>query len=98
MPQILWCLKVRCGCALQITLIILWDKGISIHGPAATVYQIIRIFRLIRFASLMRRLYATATAAGGSILPAFTVKPHYAYFVNLIYGGLAMLSFFSCLM
>ncbi|CAL8463823.1 g3357 [Coccomyxa elongata] len=82
----------------QITLIILWDNGINVHGTAATVYQIIRIFRMVRFASLMRRLYATATAAGGTILPAFSVKPHYAYFVNLIYGGLAMLSFFSCLM
>ncbi len=83
---------------LQITLIILWDKGINVHGTAATVYQIIRIFRMVRFASLMRRLYATATAAGGSILPASSVKPHYAYFVNLVYGGLAILSFFSCLM
>lgn len=83
---------------MQITLIILWDCGVNISGPVSTVYQIIRILRIIRFVSLMNRLYATAIAAGGAIFPALNVKPQYAYFVNLIYGGLAILSFLSCIM
>lgn len=29
---------------------------------------------------------------------ALNVKPQYAYFINLIYGGAAILSFLSCLM
>lgn len=62
------------------------------------IYQIIRILRMIRFASLMNRLYATAVAVGGSVIPGGAVKPQYAFFINLIYGGLAILSFLSCLL
>ena len=87
-------------CAVQIVLI-----GISQSGAAdlsgssvTTVYQIIRILRMIRFASLMNRLYAAAIAAGGAILPALNLSPAYAYFFNLIYGGFVILSFLSCLM
>ncbi|BDA50689.1 probable potassium/sodium hyperpolarization-activated cyclic nucleotide-gated channel [Coccomyxa sp. Obi] len=81
----------------QITLIILSEKGVEINGKVATLYQIIRILRIIRFVSLMNRLYASAIAAGGAIFPALNLKPHYAYFVNLIYGGLAILNFLSCI-
>ena len=87
-------------CVVQIALI-----GISQSGAAdlsgssvTTVYQIIRILRMIRFASLMNRLYAAAIAAGGAILPALNLSPSYAYFFNLIYGGFVILSFLSCLM
>lgn len=39
-----------------------------------TVYQIIRILRMIRFVSLMNRLYATAIAAGGAIFPVSSIS------------------------
>ncbi len=52
---------------------------------------------LHRFISLMNRLYATAVAAGGAVFPALNLKRQYAYFVNLLYGGVAILSFLSCL-
>ena len=39
-----------------------------------------------------------AMAAGGALLPDLDMKPHHAYFLNLVYGGLAILSFLSCLM
>ncbi|CAL8465088.1 g4623 [Coccomyxa elongata] len=81
----------------QIALIILTAKGVTINAQAATLYQVIRIMRIIRFVSLMNRLYASAIAAGGAIFPALNLKPHYAYFVNLIYGGLAILNFLSCI-
>lgn len=83
---------------VQIALIILVEKGVSINAQVATIYQIIRILRIIRFVSLMNRLYASAIAAGGAIFPALNLKPQYAYFVNLIYGGLAILNFLSCIM
>lgn len=50
-----------------------------------------------RFVSLMNRLYATAVAAGGAVFPALNLKRQYAYFLNLLYGGMAILSFLSCL-
>ncbi len=84
--------------AVQIVLIILSERGVDISGPISTLYQIIRILRLVRFISLMNRLYATAIAAGGAIFPVLNLKPQYAYFVNLIYGGMAILSFLSCIM
>ncbi len=83
---------------VQIVLIILVEKGVTINGQIATIYQVIRILRIIRFVSLMDRLYSSAIAAGGAIFPALNLKPQYAYFVNLIYGGLAILNFLSCIM
>ncbi len=83
---------------LQITMIILWETGVNVSRHAGTVYQIIRLLRLIRFASLMKRLYATTTAAGTALLPASGFNPQYANFATLIYAGLAVLSFLSCLM
>jgi hypothetical protein len=80
----------------QITLIILNAAHVNLNSSITTVYQIIRILRIIRFVSLMNRLYATAIAAGGAIFPAINIKPQYAYFINLIYGGFAILSFLSC--
>ena len=84
----------------QIVLIGIFQTGsANLSGSeVTTVYQIIRILRMIRFASLMNRLYAAAIAAGGAILPALNLSPQYAYFFNLIYGGLVILSFLSCLM
>lgn len=81
----------------QIVLIILDARGLNLNNSVTTLYQFIRILRILRFVSLMQRLYATAVAAGGTILPALNLKPQYAYFINLIYGGLAILSFLSCL-
>lgn len=84
---------------MQICLIIVTQSGVNLTGSSVTtVYQIIRILRMIRFVSLMNRLYAAAIAAGGAILPALNLSPSYAYFFNLIYGGLVILSFLSCLM
>ena len=45
----------------------------------------------------MNRLYATAVAAGGAVFPALNLQRQYAYFLNLLYGGMAILSFLSCL-
>lgn len=83
---------------LQITLIILWESGVNVSRHVGTVYQIIRLLRLIRFASLMKRLYASATAAGTAISSTSSFNPQYANFATLIYAGLAVLSFLSCLM
>ncbi len=52
---------------------------------------------LIRFVSLMKTLYATAVVVGSAIFPGLNVHRQYAYFVNLIYGGAAILNFLSCL-
>lgn len=79
-------------------LIILWDIGVNVFRHAVTVYQIIRLLRLIRFASLMSRLYATTSAAGNALSPASSFKPQYANFATLLYAGLAALSFLSCIM
>ena len=86
--------------AVQICLIIISQTGkVNLNGSSVTtLYQIIRILRMVRFISLMNRLYAAAIAAGGAIFPALNLSPQYAYFFNLIYGGLVMLSFLSCLM
>ncbi len=85
---------------MQICLIIVTVSGrVDLSGSSVTtIYQIIRILRMIRFVSLMNRLYAAAIAAGGAIFPALNLSPQYAYFFNLIYGGLVILSFLSCLM
>ncbi|BDA48947.1 probable potassium voltage-gated channel subfamily H member 7 [Coccomyxa sp. Obi] len=82
----------------QITLIVLWDAGVNVSRHAVTVYLIIRLLRLIRCASLMKRLYATTNAAGNALLPASSSKTQFANFATLIYTGLAVLSFLSCLM
>ncbi len=65
------------GCAvLQVVFIILYDagdKGLD-DSVATKVYQAVRVLRLIRFTSLLRRLYATAAAAQSSILPGLHVR------------------------
>ena len=59
--------------------------------------QIIRIVRLVRFVSLLNRLYATAMAASAIILPGVTVSHNHAHFFNLLFGGAMLLNFLSCL-
>ena len=84
---------------MQICLIIITVSGVDLSGSSVTtIYQVIRILRMIRFVSLMNRLYAAAIAAGGAIFPALNLSPQYAYFFNLIYGGLVILSLLSCIM
>lgn len=59
--------------------------------------QIIRIVRLVRFITLLNRLYATAMAASAIILPGVTVSHNHAHFFNLLFGGAMLLNFLSCL-
>lgn len=62
--------------ALQVVFIISYDagnKGLE-DSVATKVYQAVRVLRLIRFTSLLRRLYATAAAAQSSILPGLHVS------------------------
>ena len=98
--SVLACRIHRAMCSVQICLITISHTGAAdLSGSSVTtVYQIIRILRIIRFVSLMNRLYAAAIAAGGAIFPALNLSPQYAYFFNLIYGGVVILSFLSCLM
>lgn len=57
--------------------IILYNTGLrSLDDSTATrVYQAVRVLRLVRFTSLLRRLYATAAVAQQSILPGLHVRP-----------------------
>lgn len=61
---------------LQIVFIILYDSGsTSLSDSVATkVYQAVRVIRLVRFTSLLRRLYATAAVAQSSLLPGVHVS------------------------
>lgn len=59
--------------------------------------QIIRIIRLVRFVTLLNRLYATAMAASAIVLPGVTVSHTHAHFFNLLFGGAMLLNFLSCL-
>lgn len=61
---------------VQIVFIILYERGAKgLEDTTATkVYQAVRVLRLVRFTSLLKRLYATAAAAQSSILPGLHVR------------------------
>ncbi|KAK9807740.1 hypothetical protein WJX72_007807 [[Myrmecia] bisecta] len=81
----------------QITLIILTHVHDDTNLSAITAYQIIRILRLARFMSLLRRLYATAVAATSFIFPGITFSHASIYTFNLLYGGGVLGNFLACL-
>ncbi|KAK9804836.1 hypothetical protein WJX72_007920 [[Myrmecia] bisecta] len=81
----------------QITLIILTHVHDDTNLAAITAYQIIRILRLTRFMSLLRRLYATAMAATAFIFPGITFSHASIYTFNLLYGGAVLGNFLACL-
>lgn len=61
-------------CAAQIVLLIIYQSGSQLQSAVVTSYQIIRVLRLIRFMSLLKRLYATAVAASSAMLPGLNVS------------------------
>ena len=71
---------------MQVVFIIMYDagnKGLE-DSVATKVYQAVRVLRLIRFTSLLRRLYATAAAAQSSILPGLHVSSFLAILLILL--------------
>lgn len=57
----------------QIILLIIFQSGGNLQSSVVTSYQIIRVLRLVRFMSLLKRLYATAVAASSAMLPGLNV-------------------------
>ena len=61
---------------LQIVLLCLVvHAGIQLESSVTAAYQIVRVLRLLRFFSLLRRLYATAIATSAFVLPGLSVSP-----------------------
>lgn len=83
----------------QIIFIALYQSGNKSldNGVATKVYQAVRVLRLIRFTSLLRRLYATAAVAQSTIMPGLHVSNALAQLFNICFGGLVLINFLNCL-
>ena len=66
---------LTCSPWLQVVLLAITQSGYALTSAAVTSYQIIRVLRLVRFMSLLRRLYATALAASTALVPGLNVSP-----------------------
>lgn len=74
-------------CVMQIILLIIYQSGGNLESSVVTSYQIIRVLRLVRFMSLLKRLYATAVAASSAMLPGLNVSHHLAAPFIVLSGG-----------
>ncbi|KAK9809917.1 hypothetical protein WJX72_001723 [[Myrmecia] bisecta] len=68
---------------------------VTLHDAAA-VFQVFRIMRMIRFVSVMKRLFTTI-GRSSTILPDWLIPLSTAYFAHIMYGGAVLLNFFACL-
>lgn len=61
---------------MQVGFIIAYHSGASYldDSVATKVYQAVRVLRLVRFTSLLRRLYATAAVAQQFVFPGLRVR------------------------
>ena len=67
---------LRQQCMQIVLLNLVVHAHINLSSDITATYQIVRILRLLRFFSLLRRLYATAIATSAFVLPGLSVGPH----------------------
>ena len=64
-------------CAAQIVMLnLVVNAGVTLNSSVTAAYQIVRVLRLLRFFSLLRRLYSTALATSAFVLPGVSVRPY----------------------
>ena len=63
------------GVHMQIILLnLVVHAGVHLSSSITAAYQIVRVLRLLRFFSLLRRLYSTALATSSFVLPGVSVS------------------------